>query len=231
VLIPRVEGNYIIPSVSFSYFDKKKGTYTTLHTPEFALTVEKGQSNDAVSVNTHTKTDVKVLGSDIRHIKTNCEPRLYKASFFLSPLYWLLLILPVVLLLIFIILFRKRMESKKNVALLRDKKASKTARKRLRKAEKLLQTKQNEDFYIEISKVLWGYISDKFHIPLGLLSLDTAYQKLSERNMQQDSIKEFIDTLNACEYVRFAPSPDLTPDKMYERTFNFITKIEWELKR
>jgi hypothetical protein len=231
VLIPRVDGNYTIPSASFSYFDKRKGSYTTLNTPAFTLTVEKGQSSNAVAVNANTKTDVKILGTDIHHIKTNWKPALYKSSFFLSPLYWVLLILPILLLVVFMIIFRKRMESRKNVALLRDKKASKTARKRLRKAEKLLQTKQNEAFYIEISKVLWGYISDKFHIPLGLLSLDTAHQKLSERSMQQDSIKEFIDTLNDCEYVRFAPSPDITPEKMYERTFNFITKIERELKR
>ena len=231
VLIPRVEGNYTIPSASFSYFDKRKNTYTTLNTPEFKIEVEKGQSSNAVAVNANMKTDIKILGTDIRHIKTNWKPELYKASFFLSPLYWVLLILPILLLVIFMILNRKRIELKKNTVLLRDKKASKTARKRLRKAEKLLQNKQNEEFYIEISKVLWGYISDKFHIPIGLLSLDTAYQKLSERNMQQDSIKEFINTLNDCEYVRFAPSPDITPEKMYERTFNFITKIEQELKR
>ena len=231
VLIPRVEGDYVIPSASFSYFDKRKGTYTTLNTPEFTLNVEKGQSNGVVSVNANTKTDVKVLGSDIRHIKTHGKPALYNADFFLSPLYWILLILPVVLLVIFVILNRKRIELQKNTVLLRDKKASKTAKKRLKKAEKLLQIKQNEAFYIEISKVLWGYISDKFHIPLGQLSLDTAYQKLSERNMQQDLIKEFIDTLNDCEYVRFAPSSDITPEKMYERTFNFIAKIERELKK
>ena len=231
VLIPRVEGNYTIPSASFSYFDKRKNAYTTLNTPSFMLNVEKGLSSDAVAFNVNNKTDVKVLGTDIRHIKTHWKPELYQSTFFLSPLYWILLVLPVILLVIFMIVFRKRMESKKNVVLLRDKKASKTARKRLRKAEKLLQNHQNEAFYIEISKVLWGYISDKFHIPVGQLSLDTAYQKLSERNMQEDSIKEFIATLNDCEYVRFSPSPDLTPEKMYERTFNFITKIERELRR
>jgi len=129
---------------------------------------------------------------------------------------------------IFIILVRKRIKTRANTAALRDKKASKTARKRLRKAEKLINN--SEAFYIEISKVLWGYISDKFHIPTGQLSLDTAYQKLSERKMKEDSIQEFISTLNDCEYVRFAPSADITPEKMYERTFKFITKIEQELK-
>lgn len=229
VLIPEVEGSYSIPAAAFVYFDKQKKTYVTLHTPEFTLEVEKGQSSNAVSFNPN-KTDIKVLGSDIRHIKTNNKLQIQKAQFFLSSFYWICLFAPVMILIIFIILLRKKIEEKKNIALLRDKKASKTAKKRLRKAEKLLHNKQNEAFYIEISKVLWGYISDKFHIPLGQLSLETAHQKLSERNMQENSINEFINTLQDCEYVRFAPSADITPDRMYERTFNFIAKIERELK-
>ena len=151
-------------------------------------------------------------------------------QFFASSLYWGLLFLPVLLLIVFIVLLRKKMKSQQNIALHRDKRASKTARKRLKKAERLLKSKQDEAFYIEISRVLWGYISDKFHIPAGQLSLDTAFQKLSERKMQEDSIQEFINTLQDCEYVRFAPSSEITPDKMYERTFSFITKIENELK-
>jgi len=230
VLIPRLEGSYTIPSTSFSYFDKRKGTYVTLKTDEFTLNVDKGQSSEQ-AVSYSNKTDVKVLGNDIRHIKTNWTPKLQTASFLFSSLYWVLFFSPILLLTIFIILVRKRIKMRSNSALLRDKKASKTARKRLRKAEKLLNHNQSEAFYIEISKVLWGYISDKFHIPTGQLSLDTAYQKLYERNMKEESIKEFIDTLNDCEYVRFAPSPDITPEKMYERTFNFITKIEQGLKR
>jgi hypothetical protein len=229
VLIPEVEGDYTIPSTSFSYFDKRKKSYITLNTPEFTIAVEKGQAGGAVSYSAN-KTDIKVLGSDIRHIKTNSSPQL-QARFFMSSVYWILLFSPVALLIGFVILLRKKIKEKKNTVLLRDKKASKTARKRLRKAEKLLHNKEDEAFYIEISKVLWGYISDKFHIPFGQLSLETAYQKLSERNMEEDLIKEFINTLDDCEYVRFAPASDITPDKMYERTFNFITKIERELKK
>jgi len=230
VLIPRAEGDYTIPSASFVYFDKKKGSYVTLTTPEFQLKVDKGQGGSAVSYNSNTKSDIKVLGNDIRHIKTNKQPELQRMQFFASSLYWGLLFLPVLLLIVFIVLLRKKIKSQQNIALHRDKRASKTARKRLKKAERLLKSKQDEAFYIEISRVLWGYISDKFHIPAGQLSLDTAFQKLSERKMQEDSIQEFINTLQDCEYVRFAPSSEITPDKMYERTFSFITKIENELK-
>ena len=60
--------------------------------------------------------------------------------------------------------------------------------------------------------------------------MDTARQKLSERNMNPERIDEFLETLNQCEYVRFAPSADITPEKMYEKTFAFITRMEQELK-
>ncbi|MDR0367946.1 MAG: BatD family protein [Bacteroidales bacterium] len=230
VLIPRVEGDYVIPPANFVYFDKRKGSYVTLQTPEFTLNVDKAQGGNAVSYNTSNKSDIKVLGNDIRHIKTNPKLQLQQTPFFASPLYWCLLFFPVLLLAVLIILLRKKIKEQQNLALLRNKKASKTARNRLKKAEKLLKSKQDEAFYIEISKVLWGYISDKFHIPMSQLSLETAYQKLSERDMNEDSINEFVHTLQDCEYVRFSPSPSITPEKMYERTFNFITKIERELK-
>ena len=71
--------------------------------------------------------------------------------------------------------------------------------------------------------MLWGYVSDKFHIPLSQLSLETAEEKLLARSMNPESVDIFLTTLKECEYVRFAPSADITPEKMYEKTFIFIT--------
>lgn len=125
---------------------------------------------------------------------------------------------------------RKKIQENKNMAVVRGKKAAQTAKKRLKKAEKLLQLGNNNAFYEEISQVLWGYVSDKFHLPLSQLSLDTAEEKLLERNMDANMIAVFINTLKDCEYVRYAPSSDITPQKMYDQTFDFITKLENELK-
>ena len=230
ILIPRAAGKFTIPAATFSYFDKGKNAYVTLSTSKTEITVEKGKGN-ASSYTTTDKRDIEVMGTDIRYIKTNESLKLAGEPFFLSVTYWLGLFLPILALVFTILLLRKRIENQKNRMAVRDKRASKLARKRLNKAEKLLKNKQDTDFYIEISHALWGYVSDKFHIPLGLLSLDTAFQKLKERNMEEASINEFLETLNHCEQVRFAPSSEITPEKMYERTFNFITKIERELKK
>jgi hypothetical protein len=129
------------------------------------------------------------------------------------------------------ILLRKQIENKKNIAKIKDKKASKLARKRLLKAEKYMKSGNNEQFYIEISQALWGYISDKFHIPLVELSLDTTRRKLEERNLKPELIDECMNVLNQCEYERFAPASDTTAQMLYDMSFRFITAIENEIKK
>ena len=230
ILIPRAAGKFTIPPATFSYFDKGKNAYVTLSTQKMQLIVEKGKEGESYT-RTSNKKDLQVMGTDIRHIKTNVPLKMAEKPFFLSATYWVSLCSPLFLLFVIIFLLRKRIENQKNRVAVRDKRASKLARKRLNKAEKLLKTKQDTAFYIEISQALWGYVSDKFRIPLGQLSLDTASQKLKERKMEEFAIAEFLETLNHCEQVRFAPSSEITTEKMYERTFNFITKIERELKK
>lgn len=231
ILIPRQAGEYEIPAASFSYFDPVARHYVTLHTRPYTLKVAKGDPSAASSVVSSNKKDVKVVGNDIRFIRTSAKLQKGRAVFFLSPLYWVLLCLPMLLCCCFILLSAKRIRERENVVMFKDKKASKVARKRLKTAGKYLKAKDDSRFYEEISQVLWGYVSDKFHIPMGQLSMETARQKLSERNMSAERIDEFMETLNQCEYVRFAPSAETTPEKMYEKTFAFLTRMEQELKK
>ena len=119
------------------------------------------------------------------------------------------------------------METKQNVTLLKDKRANKVARKRLKKAGQLLNAGQKEAFYVEISQVLWGYMSDKFHIPLADLSMDTVRSRLGEKGVADEDIEEFVSTLNECEFARFAPnSGHELMNRLYDLSLQFITKIE-----
>ena len=230
VLIPRNAGEYQLPPAAFSFFNKSTGKYQTLSTESYTLNVEKAKEGQNMVYSSANKEDIKILGNDIRHIKTDVQLNKNSNIFFASSLYFVLLFLPIVLLLVFVILLRKKIEDNKNVVLVKDRKAAKTAKKRLRKAENLLKLGKKDEFYEEISQVLWGYVSDKFHIPLSQLSLETAEEKLLARNMNPESVDIFLTTLKECEYVRFAPSADITPEKMYEKTFIFITNIEKQLR-
>ena len=90
--IPRHAGTYTIPSIEFSYFDLKSQSYKTLKTDAYTLNVAKGEGNsDQVVANFTSKEDLKVLGQDIRYIKTG-ETRLAKKDdyFFGSMNYYLI---------------------------------------------------------------------------------------------------------------------------------------------
>lgn len=230
ILIPRNAGKYTIAPVTFTYYDKAKGKYQTLTSSEYTLNVSKAKGGSTVYSSSANKEDIKILGTDIRYIKTDKNIKKNHFSIVSSSIYWVLILLPFIILFILVILMRKKIQENKNIAVVKGKKAAKTAKKRLKKAEKLLHAGDSKAFYEEISQVLWGYVSDKFHLPLSQLSLDTAEEKLLERHMDADMIAVFINTLKDCEYVRYAPSSDITPQKMYDQTFEFITKIENELK-
>lgn len=227
VLIPRTEGNYTITPISFSFFDIKSNSYKTLKTDSLFIKVEKGSGDGITSVSSRQR-DLKVLGNDIRFIKTDGKAFHPKRDvFFATPWYFFFLFLPFFFFVFFLLIWRKKIEENKNLALLKNKKANKVARKRLKRAAVLLSTNKKEEFYVEISQVLWGYMSDKFHIPLAQLSMETVAMRLKEKQLTDEAIQDFVATLEQCEYARFAPGDSSQQmHHLYNLSHQFITKIE-----
>lgn len=234
VIIPRSHGKFTIPEAQFNYFDLRSNSYKTVSTETFDIQVEKGEGADVntTSYSSHQK-DIKILDRDIRFIKYSDRSFSKKSEpFFASTRYFIWLLLPVLLFALFLWIWHRQIKLRQNEILVRDKKANKVARKRLKKANKLINDPHSEAFYIEISKALWGYISDKFHIPLAQLSMQTVESKLKEKGLDEDSIQEFLSTLHRCEFARFAPGdPEQLKQEMYEQTLHFITNIEKNNKR
>ena len=118
-----------------------------------------------------------------------------------------------------------------NLELVKIRQANKVARRNLKKASEFLGSDSTEPFYVEISKALWGYISNKFNIPLSELSFETVNMKLEKKNVNKERIKEFTDVLDNCEYARFAPGDKSRKMKeIYDSALQVISKIEHELK-
>ena len=231
--IPRHAGTYTIPPVEFSYFDLKSQTYKTLKTDAYTLNVAKGEGNsDQVVANFTNKEDLKVLGKDIRYIKTG-EVVLSKKDDYLfgSFAYWLWYLVPMVLFIVFLVVYRKQAMENANVAKVRTKKANKVATKRMKLAGKLLSDKNIAAFYDEVLNALWGYISDKLHIPVSQLSKDNIEEELTRYGVADDLIKSFINTLNECEFARYAPgNQNEAMDKVYESAIDVISKMENSIK-
>ncbi len=231
--IPRNAGTYKIPAVKFSYFDIKSRTYKTLTTEEYELHVEKGSGNAAQTIANFTnKEDLKVLNEDIRYIKQNNVTLSQKGDFFFgSLLCWLFYIVPGVAFILFFIIYRKQIAANANVAKMRTKKANKVAVKRMKLAGKLLADNKKDAFYDEVLKALWGYISDKLSIPVSRLSKDNVEGELRNYGVNDALIKDFLDTLNNCEFARFAPGDDnQAMDKVYSDSLEVISKMESSIK-
>lgn len=231
--IPRHSGNYTIPPIEFSYFDLKSQSYKTLKTNAYTLNVAKGEGNaDQVVANFTGKEDLKVLGKDIRYIKTG-DTKLNKKGdyFFGSTLYYMWYLIPFVLFVTFLIIYRKQAMENANVTKVRTKKANKVATKRMKNAGKLLAEKKTEPFYDEVLKALWGYISDKLSISVSQLSKDNIEEELTRYGVSEELIKGFINTLNECEFARYAPgNQNEAMDKVYASAIDVISKMENSIK-
>lgn len=234
LIIPRHGGEYKIEPINFSYFDPEKKQYVTLPSSEFNIHVEKGKDEDAAAnvFNPRSKEDVKVLGNDIRYIKTGPVELKQKNDFFFgSALFYAGILLPFLAFIGFIALRKKNIEANKDAVAVKSRKATKMAKKRLVLAERYLKENNKEQFYVEIFKALYGYTSDKLNIPVADLNKEHIADKLKKGNVADATVQQLINTLDNCEYARYAPSAvsgDL--NGIYNATVELITKIEGELK-
>lgn len=231
--IPRQAGDFTIPPIEFTYFDLGSNSYKTIKTQSFPLKVEKGAGNaDQIIANFTNKEDVKVLANDVRYIKTGDTTFTPKGDYFFGSVAYLLwFIIPFILFAAFVIIYRKKAIENANVAKVKTKKANKVATKRMRLAGKLLAEKKRDAFYDEVLKALWGYISDKLNIPVSQLSKDNIEEKLNDHEVSEELKNEFINTLNECEFARYAPgNPNEAMDKVYSSAINVISKMENSIK-
>jgi len=90
-----------------------------------------------------------------------------------------------------------------NLALVRTKKANKMAVRRLKNAGKLMKENKKEEFYDEVLRALWGYLSDKLSIPQANLTKDNVEMELAKYGVDDALIKEFMDILNTCSGTGF----------------------------
>ena len=111
------------------------------------------------------------------------------------------------------------------------KRATSLAKKRLRKAEGYLNQNDDEKFYIEIYQAIWGYVSDKFTIPLSKLSGDTIQSCLEAKNVDATIVDKILKTLSDVDFARFAPGDSSAKkNAIYEQALQMILDIENQLK-
>lgn len=227
LLVPRLPGKSTILPIEFSFFNPTSKSYVTLTTSSFGINVLKGEGSADVAY--VPKEGIKVLGDDIRFIKTNLgnigkrgELLLFTNGFGAAVIFPLFA-------LIGLVAWKRRSDKLSgNVQLLRYQRAEKMAKSRLKTAKSFMSENKQIEFYDEISKALFGYLEDKLQIPKAELTLEAVLQKLQQANLKQEVLDNLKNCAEKCEMIRFAPKEDGlgAMNQIYNDSANVIIEIE-----
>ena len=220
--VPRNQGSYTIPSVELTYYDTSKNAYKTIKTQPFKVEVEKGDGTSAES------EDFASQDKDIHTIKLGkAEQHKADEMFFGSFGYWISLLMPLIAFVVLLIVFRRRAIENADIVKKRSNRAGKIATKRLRLANKLmLQGKQGE-FYDEVMRALWGYMSYKLNMPAEKLNRDNIRETLGRHFVDDAIIEKFTTALDECEFERYAPGDAAgNMNRTFESAMTAIMDIE-----
>lgn len=232
--IPRSHGDFVIPSIEYTYYDNAHGKYVTTSTGDISVAVEKGEeiAGGGVAVAGSNRQSVRSLSEDIRYIALGDGHLRKKDRFFAgSPLFYVLML--AIFLAVFIVdrLLRFSRARRADVAGSKNRRANRMARARLKSAESYLKQGLGGAYYEELHKALTGYVSDKLMIPAADLSKDSISEKLRERGVRDESIAALTSLIDQCEFARYAPeSEQRQMENEYNEALNAISDIESQLK-
>ena len=225
VLIPRSQGSYTIPRLKVVFFDPASGQYVTRYVEAQHVEVEKGDARALVHAG--SKDDVRLINNDINymHPTGKLKPIRYKEHAGLG--FWLGLCAIVLVTVGEHLLYRRRKAAERDVAGTRKKRATRLARKRLKRAEKHLKAGEANPFYEEIYRAIWGCLSDKYSIELARLNRESVTECLNGKEVPAEQQERIMKVLQDVDMARFAPGDaHAQMQTLYDEALDMIVGLE-----
>jgi len=228
-IIPQSKGNFPIKPMHFTYFDLSSGTYKTIASPEIMLNVLDGPGlSNAAPIVSGTSKVAATSNKAFAFIKqkTTLKPMVSK-DFLGSGLFYSLMILPF-LGIPALILFRKRKEADDaDIVGNKKKKSNALAKKYLSEAQKQINNK--EPFYIALEKAMHNFLKAKLSIETSDMSKDKIKEILLSRNANSETVLDFINLTENCDFARYAPSTSVTIQQDYDKAVEIISNLEKQI--
>jgi hypothetical protein len=220
-IAPHKSGHYEIPPITLNWYNPETGKYESAATNGFTLDVHPGKNPVAAS---------KLPGGfDKADIDDRFQPSSSHAII-LSPVYWMLYILPLMLLFFLIAYRRKQDQEAADLGKTRIRQANKVARKRLTHAGEKLQKNDARGFYDEISKAIWLYLSDKLNIPISSLGKDATLLALGTHGVPTPIQQQIEKVLGECELALYASDNNHQMQQTFSEAACIITGLERTLR-
>jgi hypothetical protein len=228
-VVPQFRGKFIIPSVSFSYFNPKTEKYVSVNTEPIVLNAIQGRQLPDDGTTVIAKQAVEGNESDIRYIQTRTTFVSTEEGndFFGSGLFYLLMISPLLSIPLGIFIGKKKRERDQDVVGNKRRKADRLAKKYLSQAKKELGKK--EDFYVALEKALHNYLKAKLHVETSEISKEKIAEILKGKNVEDGIITDFTTVLDNCDYARYTPSTDVMMKQEYDKAREVIANLDKQL--
>ena len=224
LITPKFPGQFKLKP-KFTYFDVDSLRYITLASGPLAISIAQGDQSKAVIPKDEEAT------ATLRGIAKTANWQKKSTSLFGSPLFYILLGLP--LLLLGGAYFYKRHQFKLSnidTEALRRQRANKVALKRLETANTFLKENKSRQFYDEVSRAMLDYVSDKLNIPFSKMSKDNVRDKLLELKVSETPIQQFIHIIKTSEMALFAGKDNSNAmQEVYEQAVEVVSGVEAEL--
>ncbi|MEI7508759.1 MAG: BatD family protein [Flavobacterium sp.] len=228
-IIPQSKGNFPIKPMHFTYFDLSSGTYKTITSPSIMLNVLDGPGlSNAAPIVAGTSKVPTTSNKAFAYIKqkTNLKPVVSK-DFLGSGLFYSLMILPF-LGIPALILFRKRKEADDaDIIGNKKKKSNALAKKYLSEAQKQINNK--EPFYIALEKAMHNFLKAKLSMETSDMSKDKIKEILLSRSVHAETVSDFINLTENCDFARYAPSTSVTIQQDYDKAVEIISNLEKQI--
>jgi hypothetical protein len=197
LLIPKHEGSFSLPGVSFNWFDPVSGSYQGFHSAPRSITVKPGNVLTYIS-NVFQKENIRSL--------TPFQPRSsYKSQPILiaSTWYWLAVLLMLLSLLPSWLLARRSKLKEVDPELAAQRGSNQVLKKYLKQAEAAARV-GSQDFYPKAEQGLMRYLSDKYHVSHRYSTAEKIYQ-LRLKGLDYELIDGLEAFLKRCQEARYMP--------------------------
>jgi len=238
VIIPKSENVKQIPMTRFSYFDPQTASYRTISQGPFDIVVKKvagAESLKVVENNARGRESspaiAESLGRDIVFLKEapGSFRRVNRYSY-KNPLLYIIMLFSLMIWGGVALAFTREQRLKTDIGYARRLHAPKKARAGLKTCQELLKQDQPREFYDAVFKTLQEYLADKFHLPMGNITVQSLQDKIQKpsANAANAVLDKLKIIFGACEAVRYASAvPDKVKMRMvFEHTQEIIDWME-----
>ncbi len=231
VLVPRANGNFEIPEITFAFLEPSTGRYETVRSDPTPIVVT-GTAGPLAEIATNASglpvDDIAPLKLEgVRWVAAVRTP-IYR-----QPWPYVLAVLPLLGLLGAVLWTRHTQRLATDLEFARKRRAHPLARKHLRRAEELLHSGNAAPFYEELERAVLGFIGNRLNISELGLTRSQLQARLARAGIGGETLSSLAALLEDCDRARFAPVPpaEAARQEAHFRAASLIVSVDQALQK